>query len=123
VHRFTVGQRRGLPVLSGRGTSREPLYVTRIAAEGGRVTVGSAAQLLREEIEVAAASYPAQAPSRAFEALVRIRHQHPGELATVFPLADRRARIRFRRPVRAAAPGQAAVFYQEDEMVGGGTIQ
>jgi tRNA-specific 2-thiouridylase len=123
VHRFTVGQRRGLPVLTKTGATQGPLYVTGIAAETGRVTVGDASELLRGEIEVAEASYPAASPGRAFEALVRIRHQHVGELATVTPLPSRRARIRFQHPVRAPAPGQAAVFYQGDEMVGGGTIQ
>jgi tRNA-uridine 2-sulfurtransferase len=123
VHRFTVGQRRGLPVLSQSGASREPLYVQRIDGESGRVDVGTVSGLLRQEIEVANASYPQDSPSAAFEALVRIRHQHRGEVATVTPLPARRARILFRSPVRAAAPGQAAVFYQGDEMVGGGTIQ
>jgi tRNA-specific 2-thiouridylase len=123
VHRFTIGQRRGLPILSQGGASREPLYVQRIDGESGRVAVGTAAGLLRQEIEVADASYPCDSPVAAFEALVRIRHQHQGEVATVTPLPSRRARISFRNPVRAAAPGQAAVFYQGDEMVGGGTIQ
>ncbi len=122
VHQFTVGQRRGLPVLTRSGESQAPVYVTAISAQGA-VTVGDASQLFRTEIEVAAASYPAAVPVHAFEALVRIRHQHAGELATITPLEASRARIRFRQPVRAAAPGQAAVFYQEDEMVGGGTIQ
>ena len=123
VHRFTVGQRRGLPILAQTGASREPLYVHGIDPESGRVAVGTASGLLRREIEVAQTSYPSGSPPSAFEALVRIRHQHAGEVATVTPMPSRRARISFRNPVRAAAPGQAAVFYQGDEMVGGGTIQ
>jgi tRNA-specific 2-thiouridylase len=123
VHHFTVGQRRGLPVLARGGATREPLYVLGIDGQSGRVAVGTGERLLRQHIEVANARYPAKLPPRPFEALVRIRHQHPGEMATVTPLGSGRARIAFREPVRAAAPGQAAVFYQGDEMVGGGTIQ
>ncbi|MHB8420325.1 MAG: tRNA 2-thiouridine(34) synthase MnmA [Myxococcales bacterium] len=118
VHRYTVGQRRGLPVVSGR-----PTFVRRIDAGTATVEVGFEEEQARGEIEVAQASWPAGAPSTPFEALVRVRHHHAGEVATVTPLAGARARVRFRLPVRAPAPGQAAVFYQGDETVGGGTIQ
>jgi len=118
VHRFTVGQRRGLPILA----SGEPRYVTRIDASSGVVQVGSAPELLRDRIELRQTSYPGGPRRVAFEALVRIRHQHAGQLATVTPGQGDRAEVRFREPVRAPAPGQAAVFYDGLETVGGGLI-
>jgi len=118
VHRFTVGQRHGLPILSGPA----PRFVTRIDAPAGVVEVGSASELLRERLEVRQTSYPSGQRHTPFEALVRIRHQHVGELATVTPTNGDRAEVRFREPVRAPAPGQAAVFYDGPETVGGGLI-
>jgi tRNA-specific 2-thiouridylase len=117
IHRYTVGQRRGLPVLNG-----QPTFVRRIDPASGDIEVGFEEALGRDEIELADASYPGGAPVRPFEALVRVRHHHPGELATVTPLSGARAHVRFRAPVRAPAPGQAAVFYQGEETLGGGTI-
>ncbi|HUB08781.1 MAG TPA: tRNA 2-thiouridine(34) synthase MnmA [Myxococcales bacterium] len=117
VHRYTVGQRRGLPVIGGR-----PTFVRRIDAARGEIEAAFDDELARDEIEVAQASWPAGPPPSPFEALVRVRHHHAGEVATVTPLEGARARVRFRTPVRAPAPGQAAVFYQGDETVGGGTI-
>jgi tRNA-uridine 2-sulfurtransferase len=117
VHRFTVGQRRGLPVLGG-----QPQYVRRIDAESATVEIGPAASLERTEIELRDTRYPGGLPRHAFEALVRIRHQHAGEVATVTPLTENRAKVRFRKAVRAPAPGQAAVFYSGEETLGGGTI-
>ncbi len=117
IHRYTVGQRRGLPVLNGR-----PIFVQRIDPRSRAIEVGHEEALARDEIELGDASYPGGAPAAPFEALVRVRHHHPGELATVTPLDGARAHVRFRSPVRAPAPGQAAVFYDGDETVGGGTI-
>ncbi len=118
VHRFTVGQRHGLPIVSGP----EPRYVTRIEGSRGLIEVGPAEALLKERIEVAATAYPSGERTAPFEAIVRVRHQHSGEVATVVPGEGGRAEIRFRKPVRAPAPGQAAVFYDGAETVGGGLI-
>ena len=118
VHRFTVGQRHGLPILAGP----TPRYVTHIDGDQGTVTVGAADELLKARIEIAEVAYPGGERSRPFEATVRVRYQHPGEVATVTPLGGGRAQIDFRQPVRAPAPGQAAVFYDGDETVGGGLI-
>ena len=121
IHRYTVGQRRGLPVV-GRLEGQQARYVRRIDARTNEIELGPGASLERHELEVDGVSYPGGAPSQPFEALVRIRHRHAGELATVTPLSSGRARVRFRTPVRAPAAGQAAVFYAGDVTVGGGTI-
>jgi len=118
IHRFTIGQRRGLPIVS----ASEPRYVTHIDATSGAVQVGPASELLRDRLEVRQTSYPSGPRGTSFEALVRIRHQHAGQLATVTPGVGNCAQVRFREPVRAPAPGQAAVFYDGPETVGGGLI-
>jgi tRNA-specific 2-thiouridylase len=118
VHRFTVGQRRGLG-LSGP----EPRYVVRIEAGLGRVVVGSAAEASTTRFSVREVSWVAgPPPSGPLEARVRVRHRHAGEQATVAPAAGGRAEVELRAPVRGVAPGQAAVFYQGDEVLGGGRI-
>jgi tRNA-uridine 2-sulfurtransferase len=117
VHRFTVGQRRGLG-LSGP----EPRYVVRIDAPGARVVVGSAADASRAEFAVREVSWVSGAPPAAPIAVrVKVRHRHEGEHAEVVPTAAGAA-VRLARPVRGVAPGQAAVFYAGDEVLGGGRI-
>jgi len=118
VHRFTVGQRRGLGVASDRR-----LYVTRLDAARNRVVVGGADALAARGARVARASWVAGAPPAApVRASVRVRSRHAGAEATVEPLADGGARIRFDAPVAAVAPGQSAVFYAGEYVLGGGAI-
>jgi tRNA-specific 2-thiouridylase len=118
IHHFTVGQRRGLGVAAG-----ERMYVTRIDAARNRVIVGELDALLAAEATVTRASWVAGRPPRAeVEARVRIRHRHEGADAVVAADAAGGARVRFHEPVRAIAPGQAAVFYQGDRVLGGGWI-
>lgn len=117
VHRFTVGQRRGLGVPDAAGRR----YVTAIDPRTGQVTLGPADELLRSELDVDDVRWlgPAALPRRA---LVQLRHRHaaaPAELATC---GDRRVRVRFESPERAVASGQAAVFYEGDEVLGGGWV-
>jgi tRNA-specific 2-thiouridylase len=118
VHRFTVGQRRGLGI-----AGREPRYVVRIEAASGRVVVGTPAEASRAEFEVREASWVAGTPpDGAREVLVKVRHRHEGERGTVRAAGGGLAEVRLARPVRGVAPGQAAVFYDGDEVVGGGRI-
>ncbi|WP_242393064.1 tRNA 2-thiouridine(34) synthase MnmA [Anaeromyxobacter oryzisoli] len=118
VHLFTVGQRRGLGV-----PGPEPRYVVRLEPEAARVVVGTAAEASRDAFEVREVSWVAGAPpSGPIEARVRVRHRHAGEAATVAPGAGAIAAVRLARPVRGVAPGQAAVFYAGDEVLGGGRI-
>jgi tRNA-specific 2-thiouridylase len=118
VHRFTVGQRRGLGV-----AGPEPRYVVRIEPDTARVVVGSAAEASRDAFGVAEASWVAGAPPAGpREVRVKVRHRHEGERGTVTPTADGGAEVRLAAAVRGVAPGQAAVFYDGDEVVGGGRI-
>ncbi len=117
IHRFTVGQRRGLGV-----AGPEPRYVVRIEPEAARIVVGSSGEASRDRFEVAGATWIAgDAPGRPVEVRVKVRHRHEGEMGTV-TARGARAEVRLASPVRGVAPGQAAVFYLGDEVVGGGRI-
>jgi tRNA-specific 2-thiouridylase len=118
VHRFTVGQRRGLGVAAG-----EPLYVIATEPAARRVVVGRPEELLRDSLvatEVNWVSIPAI--ERPVRAEVRIRHRHRAAPATVVPAGASRVEVRFDEPQRAVTPVQAAVFYQGDVVLGGGWI-
>jgi tRNA-specific 2-thiouridylase len=118
VHRFTVGQRRGLGVASAR-----PLYVKALDPASNRVVVAERSGLEATRGRVARVSWIAGvAPLGPFEATVRIRYRHAGVPALVSPSPDGGAELAFREPVRALAPGQAAVFYRGDEVLGGGAL-
>jgi tRNA-specific 2-thiouridylase len=120
VHRFTVGQRRGIRV-----AALEPRYVVSVDARESRVVVGSVEALERQRIEIADVSWsggPGGAPSSSVRAGVQIRYRHAPQPATVEPLGDGRAQVIFDAAERAPAPGQAAVFYDGDTVLGGGFI-
>lgn len=118
IHRYTVGQRRGLGVASER-----PLYVLSIDAASNRVVVGQQEELLGEEFTAAGVNWIAfDEPGGAMRAEVRVRYRHQPAPALITPLADARARITFTEPQRAITPGQATVFYSGDEVLGGGWI-
>jgi len=118
VHRFTVGQRRGLGVSSDR-----KLYVKRIDAARNRVVVADAAGLGAGGAQLERVSWVAgDAPSRPVRASVQVRYRHEGAPARVEPGEGGGAVVRFDAPVRAVAPGQAAVFYDGDVVLGGGWI-
>ena len=87
------------------------------------MVVGTAAEASRDGFDVAEVSWVAGAPTARREALVKVRHRHDGERGTVRATADGGAEVRLARPVRGVAPGQAAVFYDGDEVVGGGRIR
>lgn len=121
VHHFTVGQRHGLGVATGR-----KLYVRDLDPESRRVTVSGAEGLATPEARLAGVSWVAGAPPAGERpVIVQVRHRHAGARATATPLAGGAARVRFDEPVRAVAPGQAAVLYDAEDpdvVLGGGWI-
>ena len=118
IHHFTIGQREGLNL----GGQPRPLYVLELDFAGNRVIVGAADELMRENFEVNNCVWHIAEPSQPLEVTVKPRHQHAGARATVESMPGQRARVNFVEPQRAIAPGQAAVFYRGDIVVGGGWI-
>ena len=118
IELFTIGQRRGLP-----GGSARPRYVVDLDPDNNRVIVGDADDLVCDEFEIDQTNWIARAlPSQDVDLSVKIRYSHPGTPATVTPLENNRARIRLHEPQRAVTPGQAAVIYASDIVIGGGWI-
>jgi tRNA-specific 2-thiouridylase len=115
---YTVGQRQGLGIALG-----QPRYVSRIDPVSNTIQLGRREDLETHDIEIERASFIAcDAPAAPFRASVRIRHRATPVDATVSPHGDRRWAVRTDLPVWAAAPGQAAVLYDGDEVLGGGRI-
>jgi tRNA-specific 2-thiouridylase len=120
VHHFTVGQRRGLRI-----AAPQPLYVIATEPASQRVIVGRNDDLLRARLAVKEVNWisipPIVAPVRAE---VRIRNKHVPAPATISPTADQaRVEVRFDEPQRAVTPGQGAVFYSGELVLGGGWIE
>ena len=119
VARFTVGQRRGLGVASAT-----PLYVLEIDAPTNRIVVGEQRDLYRESCTVERVRWiPFDRPTGPVTATVRIRSNHEGARASIVDHGDGTAAIRFDTAQRAIAPGQAAVFYDGDLVLGGGWLR
>ena len=118
VHRFTVGQRKGLGV-----SGPAPMYVLKIEAESGRVTVGARAALDQTRLTASGVNWIAvDAPADWRPVSAQIRHHHRAAAARVRALADARAELEFVEAQPAITPGQAVVFYDGDLVVGGGWI-
>jgi tRNA-specific 2-thiouridylase len=119
VHHYTLGQRKGLGVAAGR-----PLYVVELDRAANRVIVGDDAELRSDSCEVQSINWISmeflEAPVRA---AVKIRHRHDPAAATIEPVDATSARVIFDEPQRAITPGQAAVFYSGDVVLGGGWIR
>lgn len=119
IHRYTVGQRRGLGIAAER-----PLYVLNVDAVSNRVVVGEQEELLRLDFTVAGSNWVAfDEPSEPVRADVRVRYRQDPQPATITALPNGRAHIVFDDPQRAITPGQASVWYRGDEVVGGGWIE
>ncbi len=118
IHHYTIGQRRGLGIAHAK-----PLYVVQIERSRNQIVVGQADELESIEFVAKGVNWAAfDEPSAAVRAAVKVRYRHDPAPATIYPLADARARIVFDQPQRAITPGQATIFYDGDEVVGGGWI-
>ena len=115
IHRFTIGQRKGLGVAIGR-----PAFVVGIDPVAGTVRLGNEAALYSSEAHIEDATWNDDVEF-PLEAQVRVRARHEGADATV-ERSGARFVARFHAPVRAVSPGQAAVAYRGDRVLGGGTI-
>ncbi len=119
VHNFTIGQRKGLGFAAGK-----PLYVLSIDPQKNRVFVGEDDVLRKTVCEVEGVNWiSCKTPSAPLRAFAKIRHKHAPAPATIEPLDATIARVTFDTPQRAITPGQAAVFYDGDLVLGGGWLR
>lgn len=120
IHHFTVGQRRGLGIAAA-----QPLYVIATEPETRRVIVGSNDDLLRGSANVRDVNWISiAAPDSPVRAQVKIRNKHAAAAATISPVPNAdRVEILFDEPQRAVTPGQGAVFYSGELVLGGGWIE
>jgi tRNA-uridine 2-sulfurtransferase len=115
---YTIGQRKGLGI-----TTPKPVYVIELNVEQNEVVVGDDAHLDRDELIAERCNWhPFEQLTGPIEVLAKIRYNHPGTAATVSPLENGKVKVKLHTPQRAITPGQAAVFYQDDLVLGGGWI-
>ncbi|HUA39019.1 MAG TPA: tRNA 2-thiouridine(34) synthase MnmA [Candidatus Sulfopaludibacter sp.] len=115
---YTIGQRRGLGI-----TTPKPVYVVELDAEDNRVVVGDETALDRDEFTAMNCNWiPFDKLTEPVEVIAKIRYNHPGTLATVTPAGNGAVNVKLHSAQRAITPGQAAVFYQDDLVLGGGWI-
>lgn len=118
VHRYTVGQRKGLG-LSGA----IPLYVIKLDADSGRMTVGPREELGQRRLAATRVNWiSGDVPTAPVRATARIRHRHADASALIIPTGGDSAAVEFDEPQLAVTPGQAVVFYTGDDVLGGGWI-
>jgi tRNA-specific 2-thiouridylase len=118
IHNFTVGQRKGLGVATG-----SPLYVIQIKGDAGQVVVGNQESLYTGTFLARRTNFISVDDLREpLRVSVKIRHRHEPAAATIEKTGPEEVQVRFDEPQRAVTPGQAAVFYQDDIVVGGGWI-
>ncbi|MBP7053038.1 MAG: tRNA 2-thiouridine(34) synthase MnmA [Phycisphaerae bacterium] len=115
--RFTIGQRRGTRVAMG-----QPAYVTHIDPRNAVVTLGPREELRADGLTADGANWQVDVPA-SFDATVKIRYNHRGAPARVTRTGDDTFEVRFRDPIEAVTPGQAAVVYCDNHLLGGGWIQ
>jgi len=117
LYGFTVGQRRGINC-----PAAEPYYVLKIDAERNRLIVGFKKENYSQTCRVDDMHWIHQVPDQPFGAHTRIRYRHQAAASTITPIGLRSATVRFETPQNAVTPGQAAVFYNGDEVLGSGWI-
>jgi tRNA-specific 2-thiouridylase len=118
LYRYTVGQRRGINCPAAR-----PYYVVRLDPARNCLVVGDKSDLMAKRCEVTQVNWIVAPPRLPIEAQVQVRYRHKAAPATIIPEADHSARVIFETPEAAVTPGQGAVFFQGEEVLGGGWIQ
>jgi tRNA-uridine 2-sulfurtransferase len=119
IHHYTIGQRRGIGIAAER-----PLYVIGLDAGKNQVIVGDREAIQKPECIVQRVNWVSiAAPSAPIRAEVQIRYRSTAVPCTVIPLADDRVKVVFDQPQISVTPGQAAVWYQDDLLLGGGVIE
>lgn len=118
ITHYTVGQRKGLNLAMGR-----PVFVTKIRPETDEVVIGEADEVFGDVLYCDRVNYMGMADLKEpREVTAKIRYNHAGEKCVIERAGENRIRVVFRKPVRAITPGQAVVFYEDDYVLGGGTI-
>jgi tRNA-specific 2-thiouridylase len=118
IHGFTVGQRKGLGI-----SSPDPLYVLKIHPDSHHVEVGPDTALLTRTLRANRLNWVSMAePDAPVRVAIKIRHRHEPAMATLTVTGEDLVEATFDEPQRAVTPGQSAVFYQGDEVAGGGWI-
>jgi len=119
LHRYTIGQRRGIGI-----SSPDPLYVVKIDVPRNRLVVGKRHELYSTSLVATGVNWLSIAPPDApVRATVKIRYRSPEAAATITPLKAGTVRVDFDTPQAAVTPGQATVFYEGDLVLGGGWIE
>jgi tRNA-specific 2-thiouridylase len=119
IHHYTIGQRKGLGIAHS-----EPLYVVALDAVNNRVIVGDRAATLSAECTVQRVNWVSIVePITPIKAEVQIRYRSPATPATIIPLGNSRVRVVFDEPQSSVTPGQAAVWYDGEVLLGGGVIE
>lgn len=114
---YTIGQRHGLRI-----AAEHPLYVTKIDVKHNRVSIGQREEVYKSEFIIKDTHFLGKFPKKKIEIKVRIRYNHKEALAVVYPDKDKQ-KVVFKQPQFAVTPGQSAVFYDKDTVLGGGIIQ
>ena len=120
IHRFTIGQRRGLGLSGSAGGA--PMYVLALSPADQRVVVGPKSALERVTLTASGVNWIVKEPLTTLRVTAQIRHRHRAAPATARLLGDARVELTFDAPQIAVTPGQAVVFYDEDVVAGGGWI-
>jgi tRNA-specific 2-thiouridylase len=118
TYRYTIGQRRGLGI-----SWPSPLYVVGIDAASRQVLVGEKEHLSVASLTLHGVNWSLSAPDGPLRASCRIRYRHREVPSTITPLDGGRAKVEFDQPQKGVTPGQAAVFYDGDRVLGGGWIE
>lgn len=117
LHRYTIGQRRGINC-----PGPYPYYVTGLDTANHRLLVGGKEDLFQKGCTAVTVNWIAPVPTKPIAVTVKIRYRHQDVPALLTPAENHTVHIRFQEPQRAVTPGQGAVFYSEDQVLGGGII-